>query len=174
MSRDTQLTIGPNASLTVRQAWLFFGMTAAVGLGIAGGMAAIGLWPVLPFAGLELGALGAALVVCLRRNAYREVIRFSGDELRIEFGMLGRGAVSAVTLSRYWTRALIEPGAHRNAPTQLVLRSGAQSVEIGRCLTDEEREYLRGRLQELLSPAWRESPVVPAREPEPELPFGER
>ncbi|NKF22206.1 DUF2244 domain-containing protein [Solimonas marina] len=161
--------------MTVRQAWLFFAMTAAVGFGIAGGMAAIGLWPILPFAGLELGALAVALIVSVKRNAYREVIRFSDDVVRIEFGMVGHGAASAVNLSRHWTRATLEPGPNRNAPTQLMLCSGAQQVEIARCVTDEEREQLFCRLQELLSPAWRTSPVapqVPSRARE--LPFGER
>jgi uncharacterized membrane protein len=174
MSQDTQLTIGPNGSLTVRQAWLFFVMTAALGFGIAGVMACLGLWPVLPFAGLELGAFAAALIVSVRRNAYREVIRFSEEAVRIEFGMVGHGAYSAVNLSRYWTRATLEPGPNRNAPSQLMLHSGAQHMEIARCLTDEEREQLYCRLQELLSPAWRTSPVAPVVRPAQELPFGER
>lgn len=174
MFRETQLAVGPNASLTADQAWLFFGMTAALGCGIAGFMAWRGLWPVLPFAGLELGALAAALLVSVRRNAYREVIRISDDTLRIEFGRVGHGASAVVSLSRHWTRAVLEPGPNANAPTRLVLRSGAQEVEIANCLTDEEREQLQRRLQELLSPAWRVSPVAPAAGPEHELPFGER
>ncbi|MGH8447546.1 MAG: DUF2244 domain-containing protein [Solimonas sp.] len=166
--------IGPNASLTVGQAWLSFGLMALTGFGIAGLMAARGLWPILPFAGLELGALGAALYVSVRRNAYREVIRLSEDEVRIEFGMLGRGVSATVTLSRHWTRVELEPGAHRNAPSRLHLCSAGQRVEIGRCLTDEEREQLQRRLRELLSPAWRNMPGARGREPAQELPFGER
>ncbi|WP_020650587.1 DUF2244 domain-containing protein [Solimonas variicoloris] len=174
MSRDTQLMIGPNASLTVRQAWLFFGLMAATGLGIAGLMAARGLWPVLPFAGLELGALGAALIVSVRRNAYREVVWFTGDNVRIEFGRLGRGASTVVTLSRHWTRAELESGATRHAPMRLWLRSGGQQVEIGRCLTDEERERLQRRLQELLTPAWRSRPGTRGPSSVQGLPLGER
>jgi uncharacterized membrane protein len=174
MSRDTQLMIGPNASLTVGQAWLFFCLMAATGLGIAGLMALRGLWPVLPFAGLELGALGLALYVSVRRNGYREVIRMSEDAVHVEFGMLGRGASATVSLSRGWTRAVLEPGSHRNAPSRLLLHSAGQQVEIGRCLTDEEREQLHRRLQELLSPAWRNKPGARGGEPAQELPFGER
>lgn len=173
MSRDTQLAIGPNASLTAGQARLFFGMVAALTCGIALLVACLGLWLVLPFAGLELVALAAALVVAVRGNAYREVIRFTEGCVRIEFGIVGRGVLSSVTLSRSWTRAVLKPGANANAPTRLLLRSGAQCVEIATCLTDEEREKLQRRLQELLSPAWRESPVVPAVRPEQSLPFGE-
>lgn len=173
MSRDAQLTIGPNASLTADQARLFFAMTVALGCAIAALAAWQGLWLVLPFSGLELTALAAALYVAVRGNAYREVIRFSGGSVRIEFGIVGRGVLSSVTLSRSWTRAVIEPGATANAATHLRLRSGMQCVEIATCLTDEERERLQRRLQELLSPAWRESPVVPVIGPEQSLPFGE-
>ncbi len=171
MLGETQLTIGPNASLSVRQAWLFFGATAMLGFGIAGLMVWRGLWPVLPFAGLELGALGAALAVSVRRNAYREVIGVTEDAVRIEFGAVGRGVSGAVSMSRYWTRPVLEPGPNRNAPTQLILRSGAQHVEIAKCLTDEEREQLHRRLQQLMSPAWRQSPVAPAAAPEHKLPL---
>ena len=34
----------------------------------------MGFWPVVPFAGLEVGALGAAFWVSMRRNRYREVL----------------------------------------------------------------------------------------------------
>ena len=174
MFRETQLMIGPNASLTVGQAWLSFGLMATTGLGIAGLMAARGLWPILPFAGLELGALGAALYVSVRRNAYREVIRVSEDAVRVEFGMLGRGASAVLTLSRYWTRVVLEPGPHRNAPSRLLLRSAGQHVEIGRCLTDDERVQVQKRLQKLLSPVRSAGAGARGGEPAQELPFGER
>ena len=174
MFRDTQLMIGPNASLTVGQAWLSFSVMAVTGFGIAGLMAWRGLWPILPFAGLELGALGIALYVSVRRNGYREVIRMSGDTVHVEFGMLGRGASATLSLSRWWTRAVLEPGGHPHAPSRLLLRSAGQEVEIGRCLTDDERERLYRRLKELLSPAWRTTPGARGGEPTQELPFGER
>lgn len=174
MSRDTQLVIGPNASMTVAHAWLFMGLATAVAVCICVVMVVHGLWPVLPFAGLEIGALGLALYVSVRRNGYREVIRFAEDEVRIEFGTLGRGAGGCVSLQRAWTRVRLEPGRHPHAPTELSVCSGGRQVVIGRCLTDEERERLFGRLRELLSPAWRRMPGAQAEQPAPELPFGER
>lgn len=49
----------------------------------------------------------------------------------------------------------------------------AQMCGIATGLTDRAREKLQQGLQELLSPAWRESPVVPAAGSEQSLPFGE-
>src|SRR5262245_44660681 len=74
-----RVVIGPNASLSEAQAWAFMGWMCAVGFGIAAVFAARGYWPILPFAGLELAALGAALWVTQRRNRYREVISVTDD-----------------------------------------------------------------------------------------------
>lgn len=48
---------------------LVFGGLAALTLGIGAAFAAAGAWLVLPFAGLEALALGAAFVVVARRSA---------------------------------------------------------------------------------------------------------
>lgn len=129
-------------------------LTAGVGLGIAAWMAAHGFWPVVPFAGLELSALAAAVYVSVKRNAYREVLVFEPQELRIESGMLGRGAASVIQLSRSMTRVMLEQGEHRNDPNRLVLSCAGQRVRVARCLTDEERVRLAARIKELLTPAW--------------------
>lgn len=173
MSPDAQIVIGPNASLTVGQAQMFMGAMTLVGLGIAGGFAAMGFWPVVPFAGLELAALGAALLVSVRRNAYREVLWFCGEQVRVEFGLANRGASSRVELVRHWTRVLLEAGPTRHAPSRLILTSAGQRVEIGRCLTDEERERLKARIQELLKPGWRRQPGMADTVSAQKLPLGE-
>lgn len=149
---NTRLVIGPNASLTPRHAAWFMASLAVPGLGIAGVFAAQGFWPIFPFAGLELSALGAALWVSLRRNRYREVLGFEGGQLVVEFGVLGNGVGRRVVLPRVWTRVVLERGRHRNDPLRLWLVYAGRRVEIGRCLTDDERAGLRGRIQELLRP----------------------
>lgn len=148
---DTTFVIGPNASLTPGQAAVFMSLTSVVGLTIAFGFVLIGFWPVIPFAGLELAALGAALWVSLRRNRYREVVRLQGDEVVVEFGMVGVGVRARMSLPRHWTRVLLIQGASRLAPNRLVLAYAAQRVELARCLTDDEREALAGRLRRALT-----------------------
>ena len=160
----TRLVIGPNASLSVAQAWGFMGLMCAVGLGIAAAFAARGLWPILPFAGLELAALGAALWVTQRRNRYREVISFTDTSIQIEFGTLGQGAYATAELPRAWTRVSVVAGPYRNSPTRLCLDYAGQRITIGRCLTDEERERLGARIRQLLRPGWQT-----ARTPDPAL-----
>jgi len=121
-------------------------VTSALAMTVALGMAWMGFWPVIPFAGLELVALGAALWVSVRGNRYREVVRLQGDAVVVEFGVVGGGVRSRVTLPRAWTRVVLMPGPRRLAPNRLLLAYAAQRVELARCLTDEEREQLAGRM----------------------------
>ena len=148
---ETRFVLGPNASLSVRGAWFFMFWVSLGTLGTATWCAAHGFWPVLPFAGLELAAVGWALVVSMRRNRYREVVSFERDRVRIEFGVAGQGAATCIELPRAWTRAWMERDAERrHAPIKLLLGSSGQRVVIGRCLTDEEREALAVRFGTLL------------------------
>ncbi len=172
-SAETRLVIGPNASLSIRQAWQFMAVTATMGFGVAIMLALQGFWLVLPFAGLELAALGAALYVSVRRNGYREVLVFGPECLRVEFGMLGQGARTVIELQRAPTRVLIEPGPNRHAPSRLILSCVGQRVCIGTCLTDDERRHLASRIKELLIPGWHVKPASPGLLPVQESRFGE-
>ncbi len=154
----TRLVIGPNASLSTLQACLFMGLLGTVSLAIGGFFAVRGFWPILPFAGLELAAVAAALVHALRRNAYREVVSFEAATISISVGMAGRGAGAKVVLARSGTRVLVEAGPYRNSPTRLRLSCGGQTVELGHCLTDAERERIAVRMRELIHPGWRAAP----------------
>jgi uncharacterized membrane protein len=53
---------------------------------IAGGFAALGAWPILPFAGLEMLALGTALYYVCWKLRYRHVITFSPQTVHIQKG----------------------------------------------------------------------------------------
>lgn len=160
---DTRLVIGPNASLSVRQALSFMAGMCTVSLGIGGFFAVRGFWPILPFAGLELAALAAALAVSMRRSRYREVVTFAGEAIGVEVGELGRSAGLRLRFRRSLTRVMIERGPHRSSPTRLLLSCGGQQLELGRCLTDEERERLAARMRELIHPGWRTAPATSAR-----------
>lgn len=124
---------------------------SVVTLGIATWCALRGFWPVIPFAGLELAAVGWALAVSMRRSRYREVITVGARVIRVEFGMAGKGAAAQVELPRSWTRIGLErSGTNRHAPTRLVLSCYGQKTVIGQCLTDHEREQLSTRLKDVM------------------------
>lgn len=158
--RRTTIVVQPNASLSVAQAIGFMISISAVSLGIAVWLAFQGFWPVLPFAGIELAALGLALWVSVRGNAYREVIRVDGDEVVIEFGMAGQGARSRLTLPRAMVRVWSE--RQFAGEIRLLLVCGEQRFDIGRCLGPQDRRSLYRRLREVFRPGWQNSAAVPA------------
>jgi uncharacterized membrane protein len=106
-----------------------------------------------------LAALGAALAVSLRRNGYREVVRFEGDTVCVEKGDIRRGLSLRLRMPRKALRVLLEQGPYRNSPNRLLLSWSGQQLELGRCLTDGERERIAQRMRELIHPGWRRAPA---------------
>ncbi len=146
-----QIVVRPNQSLTWNGNKLFFGMIAGVSLAVAGALAFLGFWPVLPFAGLELLALGWALYHCARCGQWREVISIDGDRVEVA---AGRGQPERRwSANRHWTQVAVEPPRFRGHPTRLVLRSAGRRVELGAFLTEVERRRLARMLQDLLPAA---------------------
>lgn len=96
------------------------------------------------------------------------MIRFDDQRLRVECGMSVEGAALSVDWLRSATRVLLEMGPHRNDPSRLKLVNGSRSLELGRCLTDEERDRLAARLRELILAGWRAGPPVAAQDATPD------
>lgn len=161
----TTVVIAPNASLSRMQAVWFMVSISTVSLGVAIYLAFRGFWPVVPFAGLELLALAVALWVSMRDNKYREIVRVDGDEVTLEFGMLGDGARSRVTLPRSMIRVWSE---RRFAGEEhLILSCGEQRFELGRCLGPQDRSSLVRRLREVFRPGWQNTGAEPAADAAP-------
>ena len=153
---NTEFVIRSNRSLSPAGNRLFFLLMAAVSFSIAGAFAAFGLWLVLPFAGLEMLALAAALVLCCRRAAAREIIRIAGRTVDVRIERPLRAPV-LWRCPRAWTRACLECAAVAGHPSRLLLRSHGRSLAIGACLTDAERAGLARALNAALS---RETPCA--------------
>lgn len=144
----------PNSSLTPRAATWFYGTLMAILLCIGIGCAALGFWPVLPFAGLELAVLYGAVRWVQRRAEAREYVRVDDASVRIEkCARDSRGATrrTAYSFERPWTQLELRAGDPAHWPSRLLFRSGGRSVEIGAFLTDGERRGLKNRLAELLA-----------------------
>lgn len=137
----------PNCSLTPAQAFGFFASLCFVSFTVAGYFAAQGLWPVLPFAGLEMAVLGWALNVSLRRRRCTQTITLTEDEVRI----VTRDACGARSMAfpRHWAspRLVRARGWH---PSRLVIESHGRACEVGGLLTEEERRSLHARLQRVV------------------------
>jgi uncharacterized membrane protein len=132
--------------------WVFVALSV-VCLGIALAFAAAGFWPILPFAGLEVFALGAALYVSARRGRYREVVRIDAGAVTIEKGF--KAPERRWTFERAWSEVCLRDPVHRWYPTQLTIRSGNAEIELGAFLTDQERATLAAELTRCIGPMGR-------------------
>ena len=79
-----RIVIAPNCSLSVRGALVFFAGMCTVSFTIAGFMAALGFWPVFPFAGLEMAVLAWALKASLERRRQLQTITVSDRDVLVE------------------------------------------------------------------------------------------
>lgn len=146
MNGPKRLVIQPNASLTLGWAIAFMASMCAVSFGIAGVLAWLGYWVVLPFSGLDMAALAAGLWWSMRDNAYREVVSVEHDRVRVEIGR--RTPESVWEFQRAWIQVRLQAGPHITSHSRLWVGSHGRGCVLGRCLTDEEREAVANRLRQ--------------------------
>ena len=139
----------PNSSLTPRAAVWIYGSLVAVMMGVAVACTALGLWPVLPFAGLEAAVLLGAVAWVQRRTRVREYIRVSDSSVVVEKCLASRRV--AYDFKRPWTRIELRRASSAHWPSRLLFSAGGRSVEVGAFLTDSERRGLKERLAEVLA-----------------------
>lgn len=132
----TVIVARPNHSSSWRANKLALLAIAVPSLGAAIGFTALGAWPILPFAGLELGALGLALYYVNWKLEYRQVITLQADHIHIQKGHY--------VPKRSWTfprqRAFlsITPEAHPWEGPRMAVYDSTDSVPVGEFLNREE------------------------------------
>ena len=136
--------VRPNCSLSWRNALRFYLGMITVSFGIAAGFAWQGAWLVLPFAGLEMLVLGAALYSVGRRCARWQLVSVCEDAVEVTEA---DAAAGRHRFSRAWARVELVPPAIRGYPARLLIRSHGRTVEIGDCLNEEEKHYLARQLR---------------------------
>jgi len=145
---EHRIELAPNCSLTPQGARLFVASLATVTFTVAGCFALQGYWPVLPFAGVEIGLLAWAVRASMRRGAERELIVVSESDVAIE-RRASRGSRLTV-FPRHWARVTLrdpQTGRHRS---RLTIESHGRICEVGRFLTEDERRRVAARLERLV------------------------
>jgi len=146
MTRDvTEYSIRPNAAYHRNSwRWLFLGLVI-INLGIALRLAWLGFWMILPFAVLDILAVMLVVYLMDRRSYYVEKIRITEDQLEIQHIQKGRDCDWQFPL--YFARVELREPQHRWYPHRLLLGSSGEWVEVGSCLTDDERIRLAKELR---------------------------
>ena len=117
-----------NCSISPKQLGLLYSSLCVLSLGISAYFWAQGATMVLPFALLELFAVGVALLVYARHAVDRESIALSGAQLVVELEKGGR--IERCEFNREWVR--VEP---KDDDHSLIELSGqGRRVQVGRFL----------------------------------------
>jgi uncharacterized membrane protein len=143
--RHWRIEIRPNRSLSERQLQLAFAVIALICLGIASAFAALGLWPVLPFAGAEIVVVGVGFYLSARSGRESEIVSVADDLVAVERNR--RRLHDRLEMQRAWAQIRLLRPRIRWYPSQLVIRSHGKAVELGGFLNEEERHQLAGKLQ---------------------------
>lgn len=138
------VTARPNCSLSLVGTLCVFSIIALISLILTFVFVLIGAWPVLPFAGAELVALGYSFYHVLHHASDFERLTIDDDKIIVEMHELGLD--KRIELSGYWARVVLDcmPDGYCQ---RLALRSHGREIEFGRHMTSEERLKLAQQLK---------------------------
>jgi len=162
LNHELMIQIAPNCSLRPQSAALFFASICLVSFSIAGTLAVFGMWPILPFAGLEMLLLGWALRVSLRRRHYSQTILLSDDLITVD--TRAEAGSEHFEFPRHWARVKLHHADTRLHPSRLTIESHGRWCEIGGFLTEEERRALARRLMRSVGRVNESPPLSTAQE----------
>lgn len=138
----------PNHSSSWRNNKLALLAISVPSLGAAIGFTALGAWPVLPFAGAELLALGSALYYVNWKLEYRHVITLDESTVRIDKGYYAP--------KRHWRIArdeaalAVTPEQHPWEGPALTVHGKQQAVKVGDFLSRDDTMSLLALLRKEL------------------------
>ena len=144
-----RFVVQPNHSISWSDTVLIYIGILAVSVIVAGGFALLGLWMVLPFAGLEMMLVAVVLYRCALRARFYEIIAIDNDRIKIERNCNRPG--QPISFQRYWARVQLVPPSRRNEASRLLVSSHGKSVEIGTWLNETEKKELADDLSRLIN-----------------------
>ena len=118
---------------------------ALLSLTIALSFLSLGLWLVLPFAGLEILVVGVVIGLSIRSGKDYEAITVDDKHVEITFSRNRR--LEEHRFQRYWTQVRLTPGGSRLQPSRLWIGSHGRYVELGRDMAENAREQLAVHLK---------------------------
>ena len=141
---DYKIIVKPNNSLSVANTVKLVCLLAVISMLVGIGFALAGAWLVLPFAGLEILAIGYAFYFVTLHSGDYESITIEGDRVIVE--KHGYKNTTEVVFQRYWAQVSLRNRV--NGSNALFIRSHGKEIEFGRSfMTDEQRVELARMLK---------------------------
>jgi uncharacterized membrane protein len=131
------LTLKRNCSISPAGLLAVFAALSIAALAIGVGFAIAGAWMILPFAGLEVAALGTAFVLYARRAGDYERIELDRGRLTVEVAEEQRTARYELDPRR--AEVVVEKQAGYGARVWLMRGAGEEKLELGRHLDAASR-----------------------------------
>jgi len=131
----------PNCSMSWQQNKVVLLVVSVWSASIGVGFALLGAWPVMPFVGLELMALGAGLYYVSWKTSHQEVLRITRDQVMLEQGVRWPKKSWQWSREDVQTQVLMANHPDQVPNIQLLSRLG-KSVRIGGFLNQSDCEDL--------------------------------
>ena len=146
---EKTIMVMPNRAMSWQHIMMFYFAIAIVTLTIAFNFYAQGLTLILPFAGLELVALGVVLYISAWRSNIKEVVSVTEEKIKIE---IGRNVPEKVfEFDRVWAKIVLEKSWNNWYLSRLLLRSHGKQIELGKFLNEQERQCLEVALKKVIN-----------------------
>ena len=142
------IMVMPNRAMPWQHIMMIYLLVSGVTISIAFSFFTQGLTLILPFAGLELLALGVVLYISAWRSNIKEVVNVNEEKIRIE---IGRNVPEEIyELDKAWANIVLERSWNNWYPSRLLLRSHGRQLEIGKFLNEQERQCLAIELKKAI------------------------
>ncbi|MGA2549332.1 MAG: DUF2244 domain-containing protein [Burkholderiaceae bacterium] len=134
-----------NCALSPLQLVFFYLTLVFVSLLIGTAFALLGAWPILPFSGVEMLALGVALWVYARHATDHERVLLNEEALIVE--TVNAGSTTVMRLNPLWVQVVTETGFR----TAVFLREQGRRIAVGRHLDEVGRKRFAHELRRALA-----------------------
>jgi uncharacterized membrane protein len=134
-----------NCAITPWQFGVFYCSLATVSLSIAAFWTAMGAWTVLPFAGIDLVAVGAAFLVYARHATDYERIVITPEHLIIETALASR--ITVIELNPHWIRI----GLQEKPRPKIEIRSAGRVILVGTHVPAHRRAIIAGEMRRYIA-----------------------
>jgi|TARA_Y100000590_G_scaffold8850_1_gene10989 uncharacterized membrane protein len=145
---EKTIMVMPNRAMPWQQIMLIYFFISFITISIALGFFSQGLTLILPFAGVELAALGAVLYISAWRSNIKEVVSVTENNIRVEIGR--KSPEKTFKFDRAWAQIVLERSWNNWYPSRLLLRSHGRQLEIGKFLNEQERQRLAIELNKII------------------------
>jgi uncharacterized membrane protein len=139
------ITLLPNRSASWSQTKLFILLAGGLTLVIAVAWAVVGLWVVLPFAGLEIALLTGLMYKVSRATYQQQVIVLETDRVILESGV--RFPKQRWVFTRAEAFMTLVDAGHPMGTATVSLSDSITDIEVGNFLNQQDKKKLLGLLR---------------------------